>query len=355
MIDLNRTMQLVKGALFDREPTWRNYLPEAADWKKTACLLTVPLILASTVLAYLIGLTSSDASFCGQFRPTLTSSALNLVIGAIAAAVVAYIFSYFAGVFGGKHNFALGLAATSLAFVPGYVGSALSWLPWIGTLLSLGLGIWGLILLWRIIPIYLEVPDGKRATHYIVSLVTCIVLSLLLATVVGGSLYGSGAGSAFDGVSGGDSSSSGPGGMFGGIARQAELIAAVEEDRYDPPRDGELTDSQVQEFIRVMQRTSEAMTDKAERLQEIAEKADKNEQVSLSDVGDMMSDMTEIAGVNTAEIEVVKSGNGNWAEHQWVKESLRTAWLQKDINETVAHNYALYQKYEEQLAEHITQ
>jgi hypothetical protein len=33
---------------------------------------------------------------------------------------------------------------------------------------------------------------------------------------------------------------------------------------------------------------------------------------------------------------------------------LRTAWLQKDINDTVAHNYALYQKYEDQLAEHIT-
>jgi hypothetical protein len=33
---------------------------------------------------------------------------------------------------------------------------------------------------------------------------------------------------------------------------------------------------------------------------------------------------------------------------------LRTAWLQKDINETVEHNYALYQEYEEQLRDTIT-
>lgn len=352
MIDLNRTLQLVKGALLDREPTWRNYLPEAGDWKKTAALLTVPLIVASTVVAYLIGLTGSDASLFG-LRPTLASSALSMVAGAVAAAVVAFIVSFFAGMFGGKNSFALGLAATSLAFVPGYLGNALSWLPWIGALLSLGLGIWGLVLLWQIIPIYLEVPDAKRAVHYIVSLVTCIVVFFVLGTVFGGALYGAGRGSTFDPVSGADGSGGGIGGMFGGVARQAELMAAAQEDRYEPPGDGELTDTQVQQFIRVMQRTTAVTTEKAARLEEIAEKADNDEQVSLTEVGDMMSGMTEIAGLNAAEIEVVKSGKGNWAEHQWVKESLRTAWLQKDINDAVAHNYALYQKYEDQLAEHI--
>ncbi len=353
MFDLNRTLQLIRGALLDREPTWRNYLPEAGDWKKTAGLLTVPLIVASTVIAYLIGLTGSDASLLGQFRPTLGSSLLSLVVGAIAAGVVAFIVGFFAGMFGGKNSFALGLAATSLAFVPGYLGNALSWLPGIGGLLSLGLGIWGLVLLWKIIPIYLEVPDAKRAVHYIVSLVTCIVAFFVLGMVFGGVLYGAGARSTFDGSPGSEGSGGGIGGMFGGVARQAELIGAAEEDRYEPPRDGELKDAQVREFIRVMQRTNEVMTDKAERMQEIAEKADNDEQVSLTEVSDMMSGMTEIAGLNTSEIEVVKSGNGNWAEHQWVKESLRTAWLQKDINDTVAHNYALYQKYEDDLAEYI--
>jgi hypothetical protein len=52
-------------------------------------------------------------------------------------------------------------------------------------------------------------------------------------------------------------------------------------------------------------------------------------------------------------MEVVKTGDGNWAEHQWVRDALRTAWIQKDLNEAVAHNYALYQQHEDELGEYI--
>lgn len=34
-------------------------------------------------------------------------------------------------------------------------------------------------------------------------------------------------------------------------------------------------------------------------------------------------------------------------------ESLRTAWIQKDLNEAVAHNFALYQQYHDELGEYI--
>jgi hypothetical protein len=81
MLDLNRTIALTKGALFDAEPTWRAYLPEAGDWQKTAFLLTGPLIIASVVIAYLLGLVSSDMSLFG-LRPTIVSSLLNVVTGA---------------------------------------------------------------------------------------------------------------------------------------------------------------------------------------------------------------------------------------------------------------------------------
>ena len=57
--------------------------------------------------------------------------------------------------------------------------------------------------------------------------------------------------------------------------------------------------------------------------------------------------------MRTSEMEVVKSAGGNWAEHMWVQESLRTAWIQKDINDTVSHNYELYQEFEEELAPYI--
>jgi hypothetical protein len=276
---------------------------------------------------------------------------LQILMGAVVAAVVAVIFSALAGAFRGKSSFALGLAATTLAFVPGYVGQALSPLPWIGGLLMLGLLIWSLVLLWRIIPIYLEVPDANRAAHYIVSLLACIVASLIISTVIGGMLYETGASRAMTGSSLDDGEVRG--GVFGAATRQAELMAMAEEDTYRPPADGKVTERQVQAFLRVMDRAAELRAENDKRLQEIAKKADEKEEMSFSDFGQMMGGMVDLAGLQSAEIEVVKTGGGNWAEHQWVRESLRTAWIQKDIDDSVAHNYRLYQEYEDDLAEHI--
>ena len=54
--------------------------------------------------------------------------------------------------------------------------------------------------------------------------------------------------------------------------------------------------------------------------------------------------------VNNAEMEIVKTGGGNWAEHVWVKEQLRVAKIQRgDGSEALAHNYELYQEYQQEL------
>ncbi|MGI9232066.1 MAG: Yip1 family protein [Woeseiaceae bacterium] len=359
MIDLKRTLTLVSGGMFDSEQTWRNYLPEAENWQKTVFLLTGPLIIFAAVAAYIFGFLGSDISMFGRFRPTIVSTILTIVTSAIAAVVVAFVVSALAGAFGGKNNFALGLAATTFAFIPGYLGQAATWLPWIGGLLALGLFIYGLVLLWRVIPIYLGVPNDKRVGHYILSLVASIAAMVILSLTIGRFLYPSMGGPSFESLSErstSDSSSDGTSssaGMYSGLARQAELMQAAEDDRYDPPSDGRLSEDQVREFVRVMQRTEEMQQQKTARLKELAEKADRDEEVSFSDLGSMMSGVTEVAGLQTSEIEVVKSAGGNWAEHQWVRESLRTAWIQKDINDAVAHNFELYQEFEAELSPFI--
>ena len=351
MIDLKRTLSLISGGIFSPEQTWRDYLPEAENWQKTALLLTGPLIILAAVAAYVFGFLGSDVSFFGRFRPTIVSTIMTIITSAITAAIVAFVFSALAGAFGGKKSFALGLAATTFAFIPGYVGQAVTWLPWIGFLLALGLFVYALVLLWKVIPIYLEVPDGRRVGHYILSLVATIAVMVVFSMTIGRLLYPSMDGPSFDGMPERPTSSSPAGaGMYGELARQGEIMQAAEEDRYDPPSDGRLSEDQVREFIRVMQRTEELQQDKTARLQELAEKAESDGDVSFSDLGSMMSGVTEFAGLQTSEIEVVKSAGGNWAEHQWVRESLRTAWIQKDINDTVSHNFALYQKYEEELS-----
>ena len=349
MIDINRTIQLVVGALFDSEATWRSYLPEAGSWQKTALLLTGPLIVASAVVAYLLSLLSGDSSMFGMFRPTLMSTAFGIVMGAIGAGIIAFIFSALAGAFGGKNNFALGLAAITLAFVPGYVGQALAWLPWVGRLLAFGLGIFSLVQLWKIIPIYLEVPDGKRATHYIVSLVATIVVMVIIGTVVNPLVYGPRAGSPFSSMSGADTSGPPPGGMFGDAVRRGALMEDAMKDTYTPPVDGRLTEKQVQAYASVVQRVTKLQEEAAVRMRDLAEKVDKDGEASIKDLGTMMKGANEAGRLATSEMELVKENGGNWAEHGWVAQTLLTASRQKDTNDAVAHNYALYQKYADQL------
>ncbi len=351
MFDLSRTIKLVTGALMAAEATWKGYLPEAGDWKKTAFLLTGPLIVAAAIVSYLLGLIFAESAMFPQLQPTLLSTIGTIIFGAIGAGVVAFIFSAFAGVFGGKSSFGLGLGATTLAFVPGYVGQALSWLPWIGGLLSLGLGVFAMVQLWKIIPIYLEVPNGKRAIHYIVSFVATMVAMLVIGSIISPIIYGPDAASPFGQVSRTDTSEQPSGGMFGDVNRRAAIMAKAQEDTYTPPSDGRLTDSQVRTYASFMQEVAEKQAESMKRLEQLAEKADEDDQLSAKDFGTMMSGMTEVGGLSTAVVEVVKENGGNWAEHQWVQQTLLTASRQKDINETVAHNYRLYEQYSDQLSD----
>ena len=352
VFDIDRTLHLIKGALFDPEATWQEYLPEAGNWQKTAALLTGPLIVTSAVLAYLVGFLGSDAALFGMFRPTIGSTIANIILGAVGAATVAFVFSALSGAFGGKNSFALGLAGTTLAFVPGYAGQALAQLPWIGGLIGLGLFVYALVLLWRIVPVYLEVPEAKRTGHYILSLVGTIAAMVVISFLVR-PLVGQTSPAMLD-FQASDASSIGSGGLLGGAMRQAELMAAAEEDRYDPPADGKLEEDQVEEFIRIMNRAAEIIEAQSARMRELSERADRNEDISMSEMSEMMSGATQMMGLASAEIELVKSADGNWAEHQWVKESLRTAYLQRDISDAVKHNHELFLKFEDQLKSYVT-
>src|SRR5690606_6083547 len=152
---------------------------------------------------------------------------------------------------GGKRHFALGFAAVTLAAVPAFVGQALAPVPWIGWLLSFGLGIYSLVLLWRIIPLYLEVPDAKRALHYIVSLIACIIVSLLVSAIAGRILGISSVDSLSQLSQSNESarSSTTGTGLFGNIAQRAELMSQAQNDTYTPPADERLTEQQVEAFI----------------------------------------------------------------------------------------------------------
>ncbi len=348
MIDLQKTLNLVKGGLLDHRQTWQVYLGENHDWKETAMLLTGPLILTSVLLASIFGwIFSSHSMFA--YRGGVWVTVLGLLAAAIGIAIAAFVFSYLAGVFKGKHDFNKGLAALSLSAIPGYVGGVLGTIPWIGWLIALVLFIISLVFLYKIIPLYLQVPEDKRVVHFSASLISTIVLVFIVNMIFGVGAYTAGAMNPAHMQSESSNYPAAGYGMFGDVERQTTLIEQAGKDRYTAPKNGKITDEQMANLVKVLQKTEDYRKRKNEQMKKLGEGLKDKKEYSISDFDKLRSGISIAMISANAEMEVVKSGGGNWAEYQWVKNQLRIASIQKDLNDAVKHNYALYQKYSDQL------
>jgi hypothetical protein len=276
---------------------------------------------------------------------------LGIVAAAIGLVVAAFIFSLLAGTFKGKHDFSKGLAALTLAAIPAYVGVIIGALPWIGWLLALALSILSLVFLYRIIHAYLEVPENRRALHYGVSLVASFVIMLVINMALGFGAYSTG-----NLESTGEPGGTGQAdkyGMLGEFGRQAELMEKAGQDVYEPPADGKISEAQMLAFLDVMRKTAELRSRAEAKVKQMEKGMEGKDEPGLSDLGKLTSGFGAVfRSLASAEMEVVQTGGGNWSEHQWVKEQLRTAAIQQDLNEAVRHNYKLYQKFAGQLDEY---
>jgi len=353
--DYTKTFALIKGGLLDHENTWKSYLEDCPDWRQTAMVLTGPLfilnVLLSLIFSRLVGGYAIYGYQSGWFSALITS----LVMGAIGFALVVLVFNFLAGTFKGTANFSRAFAAVSLAFIPAWVAGAVAALiPYLGFLIALAGGILSLVFLYRIIPLALNVPDDKRVVHFVVSLVAVIIINMIIGVTLGlgnaGNQYRS-SGNSVQSNSVGKTASSG---VVGEAVRQAELMDAAGADRYDPPADGELDEDQVEDYVAVLRKTQAIHAEYAEKMDklaaEIKAKEAAGETPSLSDFGKMYSGAGGIMSANNAEMEVVKSGGGNWAEHEWVKQQLRTAHIQQgEGSDANTQNYKLYKKYEDEL------
>lgn len=372
MLDLKRTLTLVSGALFDRETTWKEFRPDAGNWQRTLLQLTLPLIIVSASAAFLMSSVFADGSIFSLFRPTLKSTMVGMLVSILFAGIVAAIIGTLSGVFGGKTSIALGLAATTLAFIPGYLAQVVTWLPWIGGLLSLALGVFSLVLLWKIIPLYLEVPDGKRAAHYFVSLAAIIVAGFLLSRAVAPNDYAEIADTPFARMA--ESAldvESTPGGQDPSLRDSAvrtptsdfvsdamttsRIMRAAAEDKYTPPDDGRLSEQQVITYLAHVGAAGEEYRQKMENINAVSSDLQGDGDVSMADISQMMKAANAGGGIAVVEINAVKKAGGNWAEHQWVRQTLVTAGRMQNANPTTAHNYALFQKYDAAIMRGMTQ
>ena len=355
--DYTKTLAVIKGGLLDHENTWKTYLEDCPGWQQTALLLTGPLFLVNILLSLVFSRLSGGFAMHAYGGNWFTDLVTGLVMGALGFAIIVLVFNFLSGTFKGTPNFSRAFAAVSLAVIPAWVAGPIAALvPYIGFLIALAGGILSLVFLYRIIPLALNVPDDKRTVHFWVSLVVVIVINIIIGMTFGlgrvNDQYRSTEYSAPD-VPARKSASSG---VIAEGARQAEIIDAASADRYDPPSDGKLDEDQVEDYIAVMRKTKALHDEYAKEMEKLAAemkaKEKEGKSPSLADLGKMYSGAGGLVGANNAEMEVVKTGGGNWAEHEWVKQQLRVAHIQQgEGSDANAHNYELYKEYEDQLTD----
>lgn len=347
--DLNKTLGLIKGGLLDRENTWQSHLGENPGWQQTAIQLTGPLLVANVLVNVMASRLFGGYSAYGYHSNFLVSLLLGLVLAALGFVLAVLVFNVLAGVFKGTPNFSRAFAAFSLAAIPAWVAGMIgAFIPWLGGLVMLAGGITSLVFLYQIMPLALKVPDDKRVVHYVVSLIGVFVLNMIISLMIMPSSMRSGFNDDF-------SASRTPGsGVIGEMERQGQLMEAAGKDVYEPPSDGELSKGQVRAYADVMRKTRALHEEYAAELEklsaEIKAKEDAGESVSMADMVKVYQGVGTGVSANNAEMEIVKTGGGNWAEHQWVKAQLRAAKVQRgEGSATLAHNFALYQEYQDDI------
>jgi len=351
MFDIDATIKWISAVLKTPAEVASQYKAISAPFLQTFLQIVLPAFVVSYLVGGLLGWMFGSNTGLGALG--LIPFVMGILFALGWTFVVAFVFDFFAGTFGGVRNYDHAYATVGLAIVPACVGTLLGVLPWIGGLLSFVAGIYSLVLAWRFIPDFLAVPEESRVKHYLASVGTLLVAGLLVMFMWGMVFTAAALTSAV--VSGDDPDDSVAAveeifengdshGMLGGVERSGQLIAQSEQDEYEPPADGELSEAQVERYISTMKKTRALRERLAKKYEQFDE--EKGKEPSLTDIFGGIGDMTR---AGSAEVEVVKTAGGNWKEHLWVKNAIETARVQQDINDAVAHNYALFQQYQEEI------
>jgi hypothetical protein len=97
-----------------------------------------------------------------------------------------------------------------------------------------------------------------------------------------------------------------------------DLMKQVADDKYDPPKDGKLTESQVQMYLKVREHEKDIAKVALAKANEHAKAADASKH-SLSGVMEGFKTMSAAADVFTADIRAAKDLGYNTQEYLWVK------------------------------------
>lgn len=185
MFDFGKFTGLVAGGLTRPRETWEAWLAEKPSWQQTAIQLTLPLLVAAVLIGSLLAALLGGYFVYGYGRGFFVGLILGVIMAAVSVALLSFVVAFLGGIFDGRNDFDGAFAGVSLAIIPGWVGMALSGIPFIGWLLSLAGFIAGLVFLYQVIPLAVGVPENRRVMHFVLTIVVVFAINVIIGAIFG--------------------------------------------------------------------------------------------------------------------------------------------------------------------------
>ncbi len=364
-----RVIDRLFAAIVRPEPLWEEEVQRATSWQRLLRGTVVPIVV---VVAVVTGAATMVFGYhvpmLGVVRPALSDTVMQIVgivvMYLVSILIMGWLAAWLAGLFGGKNDLDRGVAMLFWVSVPSLLGQMLSTLPMIGWIFGLGLGIYALVLLYRAIPVFMEVPLQGRVKHFILFLIASMAVSVVLGSTLG-QLFAPHSvtrriqermptPSVHPTASHKEEAKSPDqivkdyvDSMTKGDYAQ-DVVEESAKDTFIPPKNGLLSEAQVQRFVALAKKVKQVRVEMADALKKKYENRDK--EGGIASIGDLFNGLKDLSGMATLEMKVVKSNGGNWAEYQWVKDKVREAYYTPSLSATTEHNAKLIAPYKEILA-----
>jgi len=98
-----------------------------------------------------------------------------------------------------------------------------------------------------------------------------------------------------------------------------KLMKDVSNDKYTPPADGKLTDSQIQMYLKVRDHEKDIAKVARQQLQQHADAAKKSDDQSIAGVIEGFKGLGSVADLATSDIRAAKDLGYNTQEYLWIK------------------------------------
>lgn len=185
MVDVAATVGRIRGMVVDPDSTLGEHVQPIPPWQVVAREHAVPLIAGSAVISTVLSLVFLPATGGAGLIELMFLLLMRVLVNFVMVALMAALVAFFAGMFGGVNDFSRGFVLVALAMTPLYVGEAVLPIPLLGVIAGLAGLVYSMIILYRNIPLVMNVPAPVRGRHFFMTLISMFMILMIAGLALG--------------------------------------------------------------------------------------------------------------------------------------------------------------------------